>query len=197
MSRAAPVGVVLTGGGSRRMGRDKALLPVDGVPMARRVADALAAAGCVPVFAVGGDVGGLAAIGLDAVPDAMPGSGPLGGLVTAVDELLARGWQDRDLVAVACDLPGLDGVTIRRLLDVGDGAANGADVICARTDRIEPLCARWLPGSFATLRTTFASGERAVRAALDGLRVATVDVDRRSVRNVNSPSDVPGGSLPA
>ncbi|HJR26495.1 MAG TPA: NTP transferase domain-containing protein, partial [Acidimicrobiales bacterium] len=38
-------GVVLCGGRSTRMGRDKALLELHGVPMARRVADALTAAG--------------------------------------------------------------------------------------------------------------------------------------------------------
>ena len=48
-------GAVLTGGRSSRMGRDKATLPVDGVPMAARVADALRRAGAEPVLAVGGD----------------------------------------------------------------------------------------------------------------------------------------------
>ena len=37
-------GVILTGGDSRRMGRDKATLPIAGVPMAARIARALAAA---------------------------------------------------------------------------------------------------------------------------------------------------------
>ena len=48
-------GAVLTGGLSARMGRDKALLRVDGVPMAVRVATALRAGGADPVAAIGGD----------------------------------------------------------------------------------------------------------------------------------------------
>ena len=47
------VGVVLTGGASRRMGRTKALVEIDGVPMAARVAAALAGAGCESVVLLG------------------------------------------------------------------------------------------------------------------------------------------------
>lgn len=77
-------GAVLCGGASRRMGRDKALIPVDGRTLAGRVADALDAAGASPVVAVGGDLAALRAEGLTAVPDAMPGAGPLAGIVTAL-----------------------------------------------------------------------------------------------------------------
>ena len=72
-------GAVLTGGRSSRMGRDKATLPVDGVPMAARVADALRRAGAEPVLAVGGDQAALEALGLTWVADRHPGEGPSGG----------------------------------------------------------------------------------------------------------------------
>src|SRR5690606_32897540 len=61
-------GAVLTGGASRRMGTDKALLEVDGRPLARRLAEVLAAAGCDPVWCQGGDEPALRALGLDVVP---------------------------------------------------------------------------------------------------------------------------------
>jgi molybdopterin-guanine dinucleotide biosynthesis protein A len=76
-------GAVLCGGASR-MGVDKATIPVDGVAMARRVADALAAAGCSPVSAIGGDPAELGRLGLDTVIDRYPGDGPLGGILTAL-----------------------------------------------------------------------------------------------------------------
>src|SRR4051794_41896178 len=71
------------------MGTDKALLAVDGIPMARRVATALAAAAAAPILAIGGDLPALAALGLDARPDPRQGEGPLGGLVSAFEALPA------------------------------------------------------------------------------------------------------------
>ncbi|MEY4339679.1 MAG: hypothetical protein RLZ14_1529, partial [Actinomycetota bacterium] len=61
------------------MGRDKATLPFRGVPMGARVAAALRGAGCEPVVAVGGGEALLAPLGLEVVPDLVPGIGPIGG----------------------------------------------------------------------------------------------------------------------
>ena len=77
-----PAGAVVCGGASRRMGRDKALVAVDGVAMAERVARALEAAGCADVRFVGGDAPALAALGRPVLPDAYPGAGPLGAVIT-------------------------------------------------------------------------------------------------------------------
>ena len=55
---------ILAGGRSSRMGRDKALVEVDGRALALRVADALRRAGADPVAAVGGDLPALARLGL-------------------------------------------------------------------------------------------------------------------------------------
>jgi len=79
-------GVVLCGGESSRMGRDKALLPIDGVPMAVRVASALHAAGATTVRAIGGDEEGLVRAGLVVEPDRAPGGGPFPATIQALRE---------------------------------------------------------------------------------------------------------------
>ena len=66
------------------MGRDKALLLVEGVPMAQRVAEALRAAGATEVLAIGGDAPALTALGLHLRPDDRPGDGPLPATITAL-----------------------------------------------------------------------------------------------------------------
>src|SRR5690606_29827571 len=78
-------GAVLTGGARRRMGRDKALIEIDGRAMAVIVAATLVEAGCEPVVAVGGDAEQLTGLGLAFVPDVEPGAGPLGGVVGALE----------------------------------------------------------------------------------------------------------------
>ncbi len=92
-------GAVLCGGSSRRMGRDKATLAVDGVPMAARVAAALRDAGARPVIAIGGDPAALAAAGLEVTADDRPGEGPLAATVTAL-----RCVEQPMVVIAACDL---------------------------------------------------------------------------------------------
>jgi molybdopterin-guanine dinucleotide biosynthesis protein A len=169
------------------MGRDKALMEIDGVAMARRVADALVAAGCSEVVAIGGDAGALAALGLDVIADEWPGEGPVGGVRTA---LAARPDADA-VVVVACDTPWLDAATVSTLL-----AALQQDpsllAVVARTDRVEPLCAAWRPAALAGVAAAMDTGERRLHAVLAGMSVATVPVPPDVLRNVNAPTDVPG-----
>jgi len=68
---------VLAGGESRRMGRDKLVLEVGGVPLLRRVRDALLAR-CAEVIVVGG--GAVRLEGVRRIPDERRGLGPLAGM---------------------------------------------------------------------------------------------------------------------
>jgi len=170
-------GAVLAGGGSRRMGRDKASLHVDGEAMAMRVAHALAAAGCDPVVAVGG--AGVA--GLETVPDAHPGEGPLGGVITALRHLGV------DTVIAACDLPDLDARTVEI---VGAAPSHAVTVRVATTDRSQPHLARWPIALLPRLEQQFADGERSLRAVLATVDVEDVPVDPDRLTDLDTPDDL-------
>jgi molybdenum cofactor guanylyltransferase len=174
-----PVGAILCGGASTRMGTDKATLEVAGVAMARRVADSLAAAGCARVVAIGGDPAALGRLGLEQVPDDFPGEGPLGGVLTA----LALG---SPVLVVACDLPNLRPDTCNELV----AALGQHDASIARSDRAEPLCAVWSAAAEPSLRAQFDAGERAMHRAIEGLDTAWVTVPAAEVRNINTPDDL-------
>jgi molybdopterin-guanine dinucleotide biosynthesis protein A len=180
-------GAVLCGGSSRRMGTDKAFVEIDGVAMAERVARALIAGGCEPVVFVGGDSVGLARFGRPAHADRWPGEGPLGGVLTA----LAVSHGD-DVVVAACDLPFLDGPTVRHLLGaVVDRGAEAVDVVVARTDRLEPALAWWSAAAAAGIARQWDRGERALHEVIGAVRSVEVAVDGAVLRNINSPSDLP------
>ena len=175
------LGAVLVGGLSRRMGRDKALIEIDAVSMARRVANAMTGAGIRRTVAIGP---ARLAAGLDVVDDRHPGEGPLGAILTALDAAAGHAT----LVA-ACDLPWLDSASLRALIDAS-AQNDTAHVFVGHTDRIEPLCALWRPAGRGRLESAFAAGERAVHRAMADLAVIEVPMRRGALINVNTPDDL-------
>jgi molybdopterin-guanine dinucleotide biosynthesis protein A len=131
-------GFVLTGGRSSRMGRDKALLPIEGSLLVERTAEVevvRAAAGSVTLI---GAPERYAHLGLPVQPDLAEdggSGGPIRGLHTALKTTRA----DWNLV-VACDMPGL---TARFLSDLLAAAEQlGCDCLAPQTDSgLHPLCA--------------------------------------------------------
>lgn len=165
------------------MGTDKALIEVDGVPLARRVANALRAAGADPVIAVGGDLAGLGALGLTVVPDGHPSEGPLGGILTA----LAETTEDV-VVVLACDLPAADADTIRA---VAEGLRD-ADVAAPWHDgRHELLHAAYHRRAEPVLQAAFDAGERAPHRAVGDLDVIGVEgLPARALADADTPDDL-------
>ena len=183
------VGAVLTGGASRRMGRTKALLDIDGVPMARRVADALALAGCATVIAYGGDPVELEPLGMPVLPDRHPASGPLGGVLGVLELFQASEVEAGGVFVAACDLPALRGDDLAGMVDAM-WRHRDADVIVARTTRIEPACAIWRPAATDRVRAIFDAGERALHRAIEQLESVEIAVEAQALRNMNTPDDI-------
>lgn len=171
------------------MGRTKALLAVDGVPMAQRVGDALAGAGCSTVLAYGGDPEELRSLSMPVQPDRYPGQGPAGGVLGVLEHTRRSFGSCSHLFVVACDLPGL---TAAALLPMVEHARRhpDADAVVAATAGIEPACAIWNVGSTPQLRRRFDDGERALHAVLSQLVTIRVAVDAAALRNINTPDDL-------
>lgn len=156
----APVGgLLLSGGASRRMGFDKALLPVEGQANAVRLAGALRRVALGPVLEVG-----PARSGLPAVQEQPAGSGPLAAVVAGWLALCDRGWQG-PVVVVACDLPLLN-ETALSLLARWPGTAS---VVPCSEGQPQPLCARWAAGDLAVARRLVSEGRRSLKALLEAV----------------------------
>jgi molybdopterin-guanine dinucleotide biosynthesis protein A len=181
VARGDWVGAVLTGGASRRMGRDKATIEVDGEAMAVRVANALRDAGATDVACIGPAVGALTGIAEDA-----PGEGPLGAVVAAL-----RWAGGVPVVVAACDLVApIAPVFAEVAAALAESAADVAVPLCG--GRRQPLAAAYAPTALNPLATAFDAGERSITAALDGLRVVEVPgIDPAGLADADEPGDLP------
>jgi len=138
------------------MGRDKASLPLDNAPLAVQTAELLSSV-CHSVKLVGA----RECFGLPAIEDERPGSGPLGGIVSA----LAQTTSEWNLI-VACDMPGLTRAFLESLQARAE--ARSVDCVVPRTPsgRVNPLCAAYRRTCETRLRSAFDSGIRSPRKAL-------------------------------
>lgn len=170
------------------MGRDKALLPIDGLAMAARVAAAMAAAGADEVFCVGGDVGRLRALGLEAVPDRHPGQGPLGGLVTAF------AWARHPvLLAAPCDLLHPSASAMAAVVStLASAPAAVLGVVPVAGGIRQPLDGAYRAEVGAVLAAAFAAGERSVKGAVAAVPVIELDTpDPGAHADADVPADLP------
>lgn len=152
--------VVLAAGRSTRMGRDKALLEIDGVPLWQRQRDVLLHAGAAEIFlsarpdqAWARDAAGFAAV----VHDALPDCGPLVGIAAGLERA-----SHPALAVLAIDLPRMSaawfGELLRSAVIPGEGAVG------RRHEFFEPLAAVY-PDEFKWLAwEALARGEYALQS---------------------------------
>jgi molybdenum cofactor guanylyltransferase len=156
-------GLLLTGGASRRMGTDKALLEVDGQRLVDRAASLLQAV-ADPVIEVGPGWSGLPAVREDP-----PGSGPLAALGAGAAALRAAG-HDGPVLVLAVDMPRV-GVDLLRFLA---GRAGTVTAIPRAGGHPQPMCARYGPDVLAAVDERLAAGGRSLRDLLETLAAECV-----------------------
>jgi molybdenum cofactor guanylyltransferase len=192
LSAARPLtdvtGVVLAGGASRRMGRDKATLMIAGELLLARVVRRLRAA-TSEVMVIGPPERERLVPGVDIVPDAYRGMGPLGGICTALQ--VAR---TSYVFVVACDMPFVSPDVVRHLASLSPNY----DIVVPRSERgREPLHAIYAAACFDTIVASLNAGDLAVADLFQRARTrvveaaewATYDPEGLSMFNANTPDD--------
>ncbi len=187
---------VLTGGLSRRMGTDKALVEMGGRTMLELV---VAAVGTVSddVFLVG-DRPAYHRFGLRIVGDDFPGCGALGGIATA----LRNAVHDRVLV-VGCDMPALSPRLLAAMARLDDADAIVPTTAARRSAQggdqtYETLHAIYRRSCLPAIERRLAAGELKAARFLADVRVLALDEswlrehdrDLASFDNVNTPDDL-------
>ena len=182
--RMPATAIILAGGGSSRMGRDKTMLPVGGRPMIKHAYEQLR-----PYFAETLISSNNAAIhdflGATVVADDATGKGPIMGIISA----LRTSTNDINFV-IACDMPDIDTGLMREMLRLG----REYDVVVPRVgaDMYEPLFAVYTKDALPAMEELVESGNNKIIDSYGRCRVRYVDLPGRRFRNINTRAEYHG-----
>ena len=180
--REITLGILAGGRATRLGGRDKAWLPVAGIPQVLRWQRRFAAETGALLVSANHDPARYAEQGLRVVADRMPDCGPLAGL-----DALAQACTTTWLLTLPVDLVGVNECLLPTLC--AGAAANGA--YAQDDDGPQPLVALWRT---TTLRDAAAraldAGEHAVHALQARLGMARVQFAGVRFGNLNTPDDL-------
>ena len=179
--------VILTGGSSRRMGRDKALLSYADGTLLQCLIDRYALGG--PVGVSVDRAGRFPFTGAMELTDVFPGAGPMNGVVSGFRETA-----ERDMLLTAVDLPYGDWALALRLRELMGGA--DACLVRRGVKGIEPLFAVYSRACLPAAEQCLREGRKSLRALLDAVRVRYVSPEElpefdleRIFTNVNTPEE--------
>jgi len=201
-------GVVLSGGQSRRLGQEKAMLRLWGPqgPTLLEATVAHLAAVCDEVLVVSDGPHDWPVLPARVVFDRYPGGGSLGGIYTGLLEAAYPG-----ALTVACDMPFLSRALLRYMaglprdydvliprLRPPSGAPLGVGREDARELRVEPLHAVYGRLCLEPMHALLSQGERQIIRFFPAVRVRYLEVEEVArfgppgllFRNINTPQDL-------
>lgn len=173
--------VILAGGNSRRMGRDKAGILYRGVPMTGYLAqqlenfsDRLYSASERPDWIEES---------WQLVCDEVEDCGPKMGIYSALQRAKFE-W----LLVVSCDMPHFSQELADRMVSL---ISNATDAVVCRdeTGRVHPLCAIYCKRILPLLQSQLQNEDYRMMHLLDGLRVQYCEISSDTAWNANTPED--------
>lgn len=175
---------IMLGGLSTRMGRDKALVTLQGRTLLDRALSRWQGYGTGIQLSVGpASRKALAPQGVPAIADIYPERGPLGGLHAGL-----RACPTEFLLLVAVDCPFLTHTQADGLL-----AAIGSSDACVYTldGRPQPLFGLYRRGCMSPAETLILRGDNRMSSLLDWVNTTAIPApDRAPFRNLNTPEDL-------
>jgi molybdopterin-guanine dinucleotide biosynthesis protein A len=180
--------VILAGGQSNRMGRNKAFIPVEGRPLIQLLAERMQSlTGRIVISA--NDPLEYSFLNLPVVRDVYAGRGPLAGLHGAMRQVSAFMY-----LLLACDLPNLTVSLPRRMIEI----AGDYDIVAPVTaDGAHPLCAVYRRTCLPVVEAHLEQGNNRMTDLLadSSLRVKRLDANEghfhdENLLNLNTPEDL-------
>ena len=202
LARDEILGVILAGGGARRMFAecggsigDKGLLDLAGKPMLAQVIERLAPQVGAIVLNANGDPDRLQAFGLEVIPDLDDSrSGPLAGFAAAMAWAAQHRPHTQVIVTVPADVPFIPTDLVETFLKV----AGGSVAIAVSDGQRHPAVGLWPLSLRCTLEAALADGQRRVekfaqRHAAIAVSFPFSNIGGRTVDpffNANTPDDM-------
>jgi molybdopterin-guanine dinucleotide biosynthesis protein A len=181
--------IVLAGGKSLRLGRNKALEEIGGRRLIELVMERLAPLGN-DIIVVTSSRSQLPDLGVKMVTDSYPGKGNLVGIYSGLKEISSP-----HALVVGCDMPLLNVALLRHLTEL----STGFDVVIPRVgDELEPLHAVYSKNCLAPIEATLGEGKLRITDFFPAVKVRyveSVEIDRFDPRhlsffNINSEADL-------
>jgi molybdopterin-guanine dinucleotide biosynthesis protein A len=181
-------GIILAGGESRRMGRDKSFLEKDGRPLIEHIIG-LYAGLFSQTIVVTNTPERYRSYGVELVSDALDIRGPLTGIYSGL-----LGSRSEYGFVAACDMPFLNPGLITYMRTV----ARGRDAVVPRyAGYLEPLHAVYRKGLLTAIEAQLRTGDRRIRSIFEHVdvrylteeEIGRFDPERRSFMNVNTPEE--------
>jgi len=187
-------GLVLAGGESRRMGRDKALLIRDGRSQLAHIAALLEGiTERVYVSSRQEQQDDPERSRFENIVDRYADIGPVAGILSAMDAHPNINW-----LVVACDLPNIDAATLSFLLEKSDPEQSFTAFKSNYDGLPEPLCALYRSGSDAIIRRFVEDGIVCPRKILIRSDTQLLEQpDPAALDNINTPDDLASSVLEA
>lgn len=178
-------GVLLAGGASRRMGRDKASLVINGEPLYSKALELLCR--YFPNVIISGNRPELATESIPYLPDIFPGSA-LGGIFTGLHSAKTE-W----VFVSACDMPNPDDRILELLLEHRDGV----DAVVPEVPKgYEPVFALYHKNCLPTFERALEQGRKSIFNLYPELSVHFLNWRNmpedweKSLANINTPADI-------
>lgn len=182
--------VILAGGESKRMGRDKAWVALDGKPLLALAVEKVRELRVDQIFISGRLGEDYSALNCPVLLDLEPGFGPLGGIERALHECTSP-----LLLVLAVDLPKMTSSLLQKLVARSDRLTGTVPKL---NDKLEPLAAiyprRCHAFAFAAITNSRRTARDFAEACLRERAVRILPVTKTEAgcfSNCNSPGDLP------
>lgn len=181
--RESATAIILAGGQSSRMGRDKSLLPADSMPLIGKIVSQLKDH-FREVIISANDIEKYRFLNLPVIPDLEEGKGPLMGIYST----LLRSKHEINFV-MACDIPDLNIEYVKEMLC---RAKDHQIVVPAWSDgRLEPLFAVYTRSVLDKVKKLLDAGDRKISLLFNSADVDYLPLpdDGKWYRNLNTAED--------